>query len=501
MAKGRSYGQVLTSSSIMGGAAGLSLLLAMLRTKVAAVLVGTIGVGLVSSLGAVQGVVTTLAGLGIHSSAVRDLAAAFGRNDALEISRIVISLRRLCWATGLAGAAIIALASPFISQLTFGSQAYALDIASLGIVILLTNISGGQSAVIQGSRRIADLGRMQIASAAAGTVCTIGFYFWLGLRGIVPALIATAAINLAVSWYFARRVPVLAHALSWRDSGLVVRGMVRLGLAMMWTSLLAAALAYATTSLINVQLGLRAVGIYSAAFALSGVFLNFVLEAMGSDYFPRLAAATDDPATMNRLANEQTEVGLLLAVPGLVATLALAPLAIHVFYSAVFVEAVPLLQWFVLGCLGRVISWPLGFMLLALGRGRRFLFTETSAIALHFALVLAGIHLFGLEGVAIAFCVSYVAYICIVHEVMRRMTGFGWTAGTRKIMLLLAALCLATFLAVRVLPTLAGTLVGLALTVAAGLISLRGLLDRVGVEHGLMRKVLKVPGVRFLCGL
>ncbi|MEK9776722.1 MAG: hypothetical protein VW339_11375, partial [Quisquiliibacterium sp.] len=70
-----SYAQILKASSIMGGAAGINLLLGMVRVKFAAVLIGTTGVGLIASFTAIQGLIGTLAGLGIHSSAVRDIAA------------------------------------------------------------------------------------------------------------------------------------------------------------------------------------------------------------------------------------------------------------------------------------------------------------------------------------------------------------------------------------------------------------------------------------------
>ncbi len=64
----------------------------------------------------------------------------------------------------------------------------------------------------------------------------------------------------------------------------------------------------------------KGAGIYSAAFALSGMFVNFVLQAMGSDYYPRLTSVATNKAMMNRMVNEQTEIGLLLGVPGLLAT-------------------------------------------------------------------------------------------------------------------------------------------------------------------------------------
>jgi PST family polysaccharide transporter len=64
---------------------------------------------------------------------------------------------------------------------------------------------------------------------------------------------------------------------------------------------------------------------------------------MGADYYPRLTGVAHDHAAVNRLVNEQTEIGLLLAVPGLLATLALAPWIIRLFYTSEFLPAVELL--------------------------------------------------------------------------------------------------------------------------------------------------------------
>lgn len=69
----QSYGQILKSTSIVGGAQGINLLLGIVRVKFAAVLIAPVGVGLVGNFQAVQGVMATLAGFGIQSSAVRDV--------------------------------------------------------------------------------------------------------------------------------------------------------------------------------------------------------------------------------------------------------------------------------------------------------------------------------------------------------------------------------------------------------------------------------------------
>jgi len=485
----------------MGGAAGIKVLMGMIGVKFAAVLIGATGIGLLATLTAVLGLIVTLAGLGIQTSAVRDIAIAVASDNPQAVSRKVHAVKRLCWITGLIGMLVALVLSPLISQVTFGHAEYRYEIAILGIAILFANLSSGQMALIQGMRRIGDLALINIVSAMIGTLASVALYATFGLRGIAPALVAIAAIQLALSWHYARQLPVLNADLSWRDTFTEASGMVRLGLVFMWSSLMVSAVIFVTVALITQQQGLPAVGLYSAAFALSGAFVSFVLGAMGADYYPRLTAMAHDEPAMCRLVNEQTEIGLLLALPGLLATLALAPWAIRLLYTPEFLGAVVLLQWFILGCLGRVISWPLGFVMLALGKGRWFFVIETGANLFHVALVALGLFWFGVEGVAVAFFVLYLGYIVATYLVSRYLIGFRWSiACTRLAMLGLPPLLL-TFVAVRWLPLWPATVVGCLLTIAVSVYALRSLVQRIGHDHRIFRLVGKVPGAKALCGL
>jgi antigen flippase len=481
-----SYGQILKSTSLIGGAQALGLVLGMVRTKGAALLIGPSGIGLLGTFATIQALVGSVAGLGIPSSAVRDVAQAVASGDEQAVARTVTALRRVSWLTGLAGAlALVALAVP-LSRWTFETDAHAAELMLLGAAIFLGNVSAGQAALIQGLRRIGDLARLNIIGAAAGTVISLGAYLWLGVRGVAPSLVLMAAVQLAASWHYARRAPLAKVRVAWAESLRAAGGMARLGLVFMWTGLLANAVAYATRVLIAKQLDLAAVGIYGAAFSLSGMFVNFVLGAMGSDFYPRLTAAAPNSKELNRLVNEQTEIGILLALPGLLATLCLAPWVVRIFYSAEFAPAVGLLQWFVLGCLGRVLSWPLGFLMLALGKGRWFNLTETSANVLHLGLVWGGLAVLGLEGVAVAFALLYVCYTAAVYLVGRRLTGFQWSRGSWRLGGAVPMLGV-VFLLPRVMPVGLATGLGVVVTVVTGGLCVRGLMRRLGAEHRVVR--------------
>ena len=493
-----SYGQIVKSSSIMGGAAGINMLLSMLRVKFAAILIGTAGVGLLASFTALQNMIGALAGLGLQSSAVREIAAASSRNDHEAVGRVILTLRRMCWLTGLMGMLSMLLLSPWLSQLVFTKPDYTIDIAFLGIAILLANISSGQKALIQGMRHIGDLARVDIIAAAVGTISAITLYWAFGLRGIVPTILMIVATQLCSSWWYARRIHVSKVKLRWSETFNQASDMVRLGMAMMFSGLLASAVSLITISLITQQEGISATGFYNAAFALSGLFVGFVLQAMGADYYPRLTGVMHAPKQMTKLVNEQTEVGLLLALPGLLATLVFAPWVIHIFYSAEFLPAIELLQWFLFGCLGRVVSWPLGYVILALGKGRWYLLTESAFSLLHLMLIYIGLSLYGVLGVAFAFFVMYLIYTIAVCMVCRHLIAFRWSHSSLREIIFSSFAFAAALMMCKFLPIMYSLWLGSVLVVFVGIISVRGIAIRLGNDHRLVQMMKHIPGSKFI---
>ncbi len=57
-------------------------------------------------------------------------------------------------------------------------------------------------------------------------------------------------------------------------------------------------------------------------------------------FYPRLTGVAKDNVATNRMVNEQAQVSLLLAGPGVIATLTLAPLGDRFVLFAEFVAAV-----------------------------------------------------------------------------------------------------------------------------------------------------------------
>ena len=496
-----SYSQILKSSSIIGGAQGINYLISMLRVKLVAVLLGPAGIGLVGLYVSATELVGTISGLGISTSGVREVAEAHGTGKAEHIARTVKTLRRACWVTGFLGWMLCAALSYPLSVWTFGSGERTWAIVVLGATILITAVSGGQSALIQGTRRIGDLARMGIIGALTGTIIAVGLYAWLGQTGIVPVLIVTAACNLGFSWWFARKIPVASVSLTWPETFGNSKQLVSLGLAFMYGALLSATLNLFIRGLIVRELGLDANGIYQAAWGISGMFAGFILGAMGTDYYPRLTAVAHDNDQVNRLVNEQIEVGALLALPGLLGTLAFAPWLMHIFYSAKFLSGAELLPYAAVGVFGQVITYPLGFVQRAKGKTGWIFISQTHVNFLNFVLALVMIPPFGIVAAAWAFALTTYIHGLVVFGIAHRLSNFALTAQSARLLLSAAGIIGIGFAAQALTNGLVEFFLGVLITVLGSLFSLRGISSRLGTEHRVVKIVIKLPGGRTVCGL
>lgn len=493
-----SYRSVLRSSSIIGSANAVNYLMALVRVKIIAVLLGPAGVGLVSLYTSAITLAGTVSGFGIASSGVREVALAFSQHDTKAAARTVRVLRRVCWFTGFIGWALAVALAPFLSCWVSGSKEHAWAIALLGGTLLLGSISGGQMALLQGVRNIGDIARANIMAMLINTCVAIGLYALLGQQGIVPVMALSAVVSLFASWWFARKVDVESVLISWRETVAGALQLAGLGFAFMWSALLIAGLDMATRSLLTRELGISAAGHYQAAWAISGMFAGFILSAMGSDFYPRLTGAIHDKAMATRTVNEQTEIGLLLALPGLLATLAFAPWLMEAFYTRQFLPGAILLPWFVLGVFGRVVSWPLGYIQLAKGASRWFITTETLFIGFQLGLVLWMVPRYGLVGVGYSFAATYVVYPLAMLWLSRSLIGFRWSPGVMRL-LALSGVCVGGGLAATACLTgVSQHLAGGLITLIGGVASLRGLAERLGQAHAIVKLALRLPGGKWL---
>ncbi|MDF0673224.1 MAG: O-antigen translocase [Nitrospira sp.] len=478
-----SYGQILKSSAVIGGASAINIAIGIIRTKAMAVLLGPDGFGLMGVYGSIANLAQSIAGMGINSSGVRQIAEAVGSGETERIARTAVVLRRTSVFLGILGAVVLVVCSRQISAVTFGDDQHAVAVALLSLVVYFSLVSGAQGALIQGMRYIADLARMGILGSFFGLLISIPLVYFLREKGVVPSLIGIAAVTLITSWWYSRKVQIGFPAMRRSQVRHEAAALLKLGFAFMASGVFTLGAAYAVRTMVLRMVGLEAAGYYHAAWTLGGLYVGFILQAMGADFYPRLTGVAGDNAECNRLVNEQTQISLLLAGPGVIATLTFASVVIAVFYSTEFGAAVEVLRWICLGTTLQVITWPMGFVIVAKGAKRIFFLVELAWTVVNIGFSWICVSTFGLNGAGIAFFTSYVFHWLLIYPVVRRLSGFRWSAANSKIGLLFLSLIATVFCGFYVLPTLLAIGVGTSAMILYSVYSIRALVNLISLDR------------------
>ncbi|MDP3197164.1 O-antigen translocase [Tabrizicola sp.] len=484
---GSSYRTILRSSSIIGGAQVINIAVGLVKMKVVALLLGPAGVGLIGLYLSLIQTSSSVAAMGLGNVGTRQIAVAHAAGGDVAVGR---TRRALFWGTmllALTGAALFWLASGWIARVILADETRANDVAWLSLGVALTVAAGSQGALLTGLRRIGDIARINAGAGVIGAALGILALWLWGAQGLIAmVLIAPVVTFMLGHLYVARlgapagppiRLPEMAR--EWKT-------MLTLGFAFMFSGLVTTLGHLAARTLVQRELGTEALGQFQAASAIGMTYLGFVLSAMGTDYYPRLTAAIGDRTTATRLVNEQTEVALLLCAPVLLAMLGLAPWVIHLLYSAEFAPAVEILRWQLLGDILKVMSWPLGFVLLAVGAGKTFILTESLGMGVFVLGVLIGLPLMGVTATGVAFLALYVAYLPLVWLLGGRMIGFRWTRAVKAQALAVIGAAVAVDIASRS-SELLGAVLGLGLALATGIWALLRLSTMAGAGGRLGR--------------
>jgi len=463
--------------------------LGLLRNKAIALIMGTSGAGWWGLCWSISELARSIAGIGINNSGVRQIAAAAATGDEQKISRTVVTLRRVSLWLGILGALALAGLSVPVAQYYFKDRALAGVVALMALTVLFNTVSQGQSALIQGMRRIGDYARSSLVGSVLGAVVSIPIIYLLFRCGVSPAVIIAVALvcvslmAVATSWWYARKVKIAPVQLSSREVTDEAVALLKLGFVFMLSNVMTQGVLAAVNFILLHQMDEKVVGLYGQAWMLSGYLVGFVFQAMGTDYYPRLTAVANDKARCNQLVNEQTEVGMLLAGPALLATLTFAPWLLHLVASGKFLPATEVLRWFCLGMLLRAFSWPMAFVMMAKNAQKLYFWTELFSNLLYVGLVWFGVRMFGLDGVGLAFVVLYSVYTAIAYMIVRHLSDFRLSRENLWIAFVYGGLMVGMLIACKLLSFGIALGLGFAITTATGVFSLKKICAMLPAER------------------
>ncbi len=460
---------ILRSTGIIGGASALNVVSTLIRTKIAALILGPAGLGLIGLLISFMTTAGSLASWGIGNVATRQMAEA-----GPDRARAAAALRAMLFAAaGMAalGVAVVVLLRRPIAEALLGDAGLADAVgwlaAGVGLLVLFNAAVG----LLTGLRRVGDVARVSVVSALLASAVAIAGLLILGQRAILLFVLAGPAASALVALFYLRRAsgaasPLAADA---RISQMAPhwRALAGLGLAFTVAAVVATASQFALRTLVQNQLGAVAVGYFHASWQISTNYIGFILTAMAVDYYPRLTRVIGDRAQAVRSINHQGEVALLLAGPILVGTAGFAHWLIPLLYSGEFLPLIEILRWQIMGDLLKIAAWALGIVMIAAGRGRLFVMTECLAAVVLVGLTAVLLPLLGLKAPGVAYFAMCLLYLPLIYAIARHVVGF---AASRPLVEAFAAVgfALLVTLAASARSTVLGAAAGAVLAVLLG---------------------------------
>jgi O-antigen/teichoic acid export membrane protein len=441
-----SYHQIVKTTSLFGGVQFFTIIIAIIRTKLIAVFIGPAGMGIVALLNSAISIISVFSGLGIETSAVKNISADYKNEDLNTVSATVSVVKRVALLTGIIGSLLTIVFSNWLSLITFGNSDQMYSFILLSITLLFKQLTIGELVVLQGLRKMRLLAKANLYGNIFGLLFSIPLYYFYGIDAIVPTIIIASLSALLFSFYFSKKVKIERKSISKGQLMTDGKSIVRFGVMLTLSGLLTLLTTYLIQIYVGKQGGLEQVGFYNAGFTLLNSYVGVIFTAMSTDYFPRLASISNENEKVRTSVVQQSFISILIITPIIILFLTLIPLIVKIVFTSEFSAVIPMVCFGILAMLFRAVSWSMGYILIAKGDSKMFLKTAVGFNAISLLLNVLGYYFYGLEGLGFSFLVYYMIHFFGLKIITKKRYGFFFDSDFYQIYLICILMCMTTFL-------------------------------------------------------
>ena len=418
--KKQEYRSVAKGTALMGGVQVFNILINVIKGKLVAMFLGPAGMGVVSLLTSSTNVVQQFSSLGLNLAIVKEIAGA----ESTEKRNLIIAVvRKLLILTAILGSFLTVILSPWLSEWSFGDKSYTVHFVFLGVMVFFMTASNGEASILQGAHTIKRLAYSSLVGSSVGLLVGVPLYYFFGQDGIVPAMIALSLATFAFYRYHSgKEFGKISLRFSWKEQSPFVKSMIAFGFISMISTLLGTFANYGVNAFVRYHGALHDVGLFQAANSITNQYVGLVFAAMSVDYFPRLAAVSNDTAKVNNAVNLQAEIVLLVVAPIVMVMILVAPLLIRILLTEEFLVLGPVVRVMAVGIFLKAISFPMGYISFAKGDKKTFFWMEGvwgNLLTLTFNICFY--YLWGLIGLGISMVGIYAVILGVYLVVTKRL--------------------------------------------------------------------------------
>lgn len=421
----KSYTQIVRSTSMFGGAQIINIVIGIVRNKLVAILLGTVGMGLISIYQSTLDLMKSMASLGIDTTGVREISAA--SNNKQEFIFTISTIHRWAFILASAACATCIVLSSSISIWAFDTSNYSSQIAWLSISLFFNILAAGELVILQGMRQIGYMIKSGLLWNISALILLSPLYYIWRIDAIIPVFIIISIITYLSTLYYREKTGISVISIPLKQLLRKGKFILRIGFFIVLAAIQTQITLFVVRSMVINKIGLDQLGLLQAAWTITNVYLTLILKSMGADFYPRLSAISFNNSKIRKLINEQVYIILITSLPVIIFLLLGSKLLLSILYSSNFETAYTLLNWRTIGIFFKVISWALSFVFLARGKGLLFFISDTLYSIIYLMCIYFLFPYYSLDSVGIAYMIAYISYLLIVYILSRKLFSFRWT--------------------------------------------------------------------------
>lgn len=399
---------LLKTSALNGVAVLIKTATMFILNKILAVYVGPAGYAAIGQFQNFIQMITTFAGSAINTAVIK-YTAEYHENEHQQIS-VWRAAGSLVLIFSFIFSLIILIFQKQLSLYIFQTTAYQSVFAWFAAFLVLFNLNALFLAILNGKKEVLKLVVANIAGSIFSLLVTgflavqyhlygalIALSIYQSLAFFVTLFLCYKANWFKISYLFGRIEPQIAKNFA-AFALMALVGAICVPLSQM-----------VIRSYLTHEFGLNYAGYWEAMVRLSAAYLMLVTTTLGVYYLPRLSE-------LSNIQDIKKEVYLgykfifPLAVVGGFLVYVLRDWVIELLFSPSFLPMRDLFLWQMIGDALKIGSWILAYLMLSKAMTKLFITTEIIFSLSLIILTYISTHIFGFEGVSIAYLVNYAMY-------------------------------------------------------------------------------------------
>ncbi|PCI61300.1 MAG: O-antigen flippase [Gammaproteobacteria bacterium] len=311
--------------------------------------------------------------------------------------------------------------SDFLSVYFLKNIEYSIVFTCFSFTLVFFALNAQVLAILNGKKEIYAYVQVNIIGSLVSLVVTVSLAFLYGLKGALIALVINQSVVFFVSVFIASKFDWFkAFNFSGVFDKKIALNLLKYALMGLTGAIVVPLSHIFIRTHIGEQFGWESAGYWDAIWRISTIYLMFITSVLSVYFLPRFSEIK---------IKKELRAELLKGYSLIIPTVLFLSLCIYLardyivvlLFSNDFLAMRNLFLWQLVGDVFKVISWLLGYILLAKAMVKLVIFSELLFALSFYLFTVFFTSYFGLEGVTYAYCLNYFCHLGFMFFSLKRL--------------------------------------------------------------------------------